>query len=255
MIGRPGYAARELERLLINEQTARKEERDATENRRHEALVLELSRKQVHARCDAADGLPENRIIPVLTLTQELLADPSTPCAQRSETWAVAIAEAIRRYDQAALTFAAAVRGRRPGAEFRWQEWSARVLEPPRIAKPRPHSAKRRTATEDTAATTHDTRLGSAHLVRDQEAQSAEHSSRAEVSDAVGDRVIQPDHGGFQHYIRKSITSEAISAQTAVSALCGWTWIPQRAKSQGDDLGDLPVCPDCKTVYESLPDA
>lgn len=125
---RTGYAARELERLLTGEQEARTEERRQAERRRGEDLVRTLSQRQVLARCDVADGIAEHRILSVLAETQELLADARLECAERTETWAVAIAEAMRRYDQAALIFAAAVRGRRPGAAARWRDWSIRVL-------------------------------------------------------------------------------------------------------------------------------
>ncbi len=123
-----GYAAREMERLLIDEQAAREEERKHTEQRRRENLLHDLSRRQVYARCDAADGVAHQRIVPVLTKTQAVLADPSARCPERLETWAVAIAEAIRRYDQVALIFAASCRGQRPGAALRWREWSADVF-------------------------------------------------------------------------------------------------------------------------------
>jgi len=124
-----GYAARELERLLLDERDARNAERRAAEQRHEQDRIYALSLRQVQARCDAADGVCDDGIITVLTQTQELLADPHIPGAERTETWAVAIAEAIRRYDQAALVFAAAVRGHRPGAAARWREWSAQVLK------------------------------------------------------------------------------------------------------------------------------
>lgn len=124
-----GYAARELERLLIDEHDAREANRESAGQQSHQALERSLARRQVQARCDAAERMGEDRIISVLTETQELLANPGMPVMQRAEEWAVAIAEAIRRYDHVALTFSAAVRGRRPGALVRWQEWSARVLK------------------------------------------------------------------------------------------------------------------------------
>jgi hypothetical protein len=45
-----------------------------------------------------------------------------------AEGWAVALAETVRRYDQVALVFAAAVRGGRRGAAERWARWSQAVL-------------------------------------------------------------------------------------------------------------------------------
>ena len=46
-----------------------------------------------------------------------------------AEEWAVALSETAARYDQAALVFAAAVRGGRDGAAQRWNAWSRRVLD------------------------------------------------------------------------------------------------------------------------------
>lgn len=126
-----GYAARQIEGMLADEQTARTADRDGAaragwQGRRQ---VNALCCAQVLARCDAAEGAGQHRIVPVLRQTQELLADPAVGWVPRIETWGVAVAEAVRRYDQAALILAASVRGRRPGAEARWREWSARVLD------------------------------------------------------------------------------------------------------------------------------
>ncbi|WP_322770570.1 hypothetical protein, partial [Frankia sp. Cr1] len=95
-----------------------------------------LLRRLVLARCDVADGLPDRHILPALADVQAMLAGPSVTepawpansASRRIEEWAVVLAEAAYRYDQVALVFAAAVRGRRAGAEQRWAEWSARVL-------------------------------------------------------------------------------------------------------------------------------
>ncbi len=95
-----------------------------------------LSRRLVLARCDVADGLPDRHILPVLADVQAMLAEPlviepawsAIAAGLRIEQWAVALAEAVHRYDQVALVFAAAVRGQRTGAEQRWAEWSVRVL-------------------------------------------------------------------------------------------------------------------------------
>ncbi|WP_250291567.1 hypothetical protein [Frankia sp. CiP1_Cm_nod1] len=103
-----------------------------------------LSRRLVLARCDVADGLPARRVLPVLADVQAVLAEPPVaeplwPVAAaglRVEQWAVALAEAAHRYDQVALVFAAAVRGRRAGAEQRWAEWSLRVLRTELVLPP-----------------------------------------------------------------------------------------------------------------------
>ncbi|KLL11161.1 MULTISPECIES: hypothetical protein [Protofrankia] len=103
-----------------------------------------MSRRLVLARCDIAEGLPARRILPVLADVQAILAEPlagepTWPVAAadlRIERWAVALAEAAHRYDQVALVFAAAVRGRRTGAEQRWAEWSLRVLHTELVLPP-----------------------------------------------------------------------------------------------------------------------
>lgn len=124
-----GYAARELERLLTDLEAAQEAERRGAEQRYREEFTRALAQRQVYARCDVADGVAEQRILPVLTQTQNVLADATgMQCPERTETWGVAVAERMRRYDQAALIFAAAVRGQRPGAAARWRDWSARVL-------------------------------------------------------------------------------------------------------------------------------
>ncbi|WP_322749661.1 MULTISPECIES: hypothetical protein [unclassified Frankia] len=100
------------------------------------AMFDALLRRLVLARCDVADGLPDRHILPVLVDVQAMLAEPTVTepawpahsASRRIEEWAVVLAEAAHRYDQVALVFAAAVRGRRTGAEQRWAEWSARVL-------------------------------------------------------------------------------------------------------------------------------
>ncbi len=64
---------------------------------------------------------------------------------------------------------------------------------------------------------------------------------------------VEPDHGGFQHYVESSLQQEAVRRRRPVTALCGWTWIPRRSAATGDDLGDLPVCPRCKDIHDSMP--
>lgn len=123
-----GYAASEIESLLVDEQTVRLGERELVLQRSRFPETRMLSCDLVLARCDAAEGAPHQRITPVLAQTQTYLADSRRPWVPRIETWGVAIASAIRRYDQVALIFAAAVRGQRPGATMRWSRWSTEVL-------------------------------------------------------------------------------------------------------------------------------
>jgi hypothetical protein len=92
------------------------------------AQRLSLRRDLIIARCEVAEGLPHTRALRTL----------ETACAQLERTdlridfyvepWAVALAGSMRREDQVALVFAAAVRGRRPGAARRWGAWSREAL-------------------------------------------------------------------------------------------------------------------------------
>lgn len=123
------YLARELRRLISELQDHHDEQVQRSQQQAREQRTIGLARRQVYARCDVADGFADNRVLEVLALTQQALAGNSaTQQAERTEAWGIAIAEAIRRYDQVALIFAAAVRGHRTGAARRWQEWSTRVL-------------------------------------------------------------------------------------------------------------------------------
>jgi pSer/pThr/pTyr-binding forkhead associated (FHA) protein len=87
-----------------------------------------LRRRLVLARCEIAEGEPGETIRPVMADVCAALADKSVRSDQVAEEWAVALSEAASRYGQAALVFAAAVRGGRYGAAHRWQSWSVRVL-------------------------------------------------------------------------------------------------------------------------------
>ena len=56
------------------------------------------------------------------------------------------------------------------------------------------------------------------------------------------------DHERFAHYVRKDKIVESAVEGTPVVALCGKVWVPSR------DPGRFPVCPECKEIYESLPE-
>jgi hypothetical protein len=90
--------------------------------------LTDLRRELVLARCDIAEGTPADDICTVIANVCAALADSGGRADQVAEEWAVAVSEAAARYDQAALVFAAAVRGGRYGAEQRWQIWSRQVL-------------------------------------------------------------------------------------------------------------------------------
>jgi hypothetical protein len=57
------------------------------------------------------------------------------------------------------------------------------------------------------------------------------------------------DHERFAHYVQKDKIVDSAVLGTPVVALCGKKWVPSR------DPKRFPVCPDCKRIYESLPDA
>ncbi|MEI7779958.1 MAG: DUF3039 domain-containing protein [Actinomycetes bacterium] len=56
------------------------------------------------------------------------------------------------------------------------------------------------------------------------------------------------DHERFAHYVRKEKIVESAVTGDAVVALCGKVWVPTR------DPTKFPVCPECKEIFESLPD-
>lgn len=88
-----------------------------------------LRRRLVLARCEIVEGNSADVIRPVIDETCATLANPGSRSDQVTEEWAVALSQAAQRYDQAALVFAAAVRGGRFGAEHRWKAWARDVLQ------------------------------------------------------------------------------------------------------------------------------
>lgn len=62
-------------------------------------------------------------------------------------------------------------------------------------------------------------------------------------------RLAEPgDAERFAHYVRKEKIVESAVTGEPVVALCGKVWTPSR------DPQRFPVCPECKEIYESLPD-
>jgi len=61
-------------------------------------------------------------------------------------------------------------------------------------------------------------------------------------------RVDEGDHERFSHYADKDKIMEAMVNGTPVRALCGKVWVPSR------DPQRFPICPECKEIYESLPE-
>ncbi len=56
------------------------------------------------------------------------------------------------------------------------------------------------------------------------------------------------DHERFAHYVLKDKIMDSAVNGTPVVALCGKIWVPNR------DPNRYPVCPECKEIYESLPE-
>jgi hypothetical protein len=61
-------------------------------------------------------------------------------------------------------------------------------------------------------------------------------------------RYSEGDHERFAHYADKEKIVEAMINGTPLQALCGKVWVPSR------DPQRFPVCPECKEIFESLPD-
>ena len=60
-------------------------------------------------------------------------------------------------------------------------------------------------------------------------------------------RLDEGDHERLSHYADKDKIMEAMVNGTPVRALCGKVWVPTR------DPQRFPICPECKEIYESLP--
>ena len=56
------------------------------------------------------------------------------------------------------------------------------------------------------------------------------------------------DHERFAHYVKKDKIVESAVTGAPVIALCGKVWVP------GRDPQKFPVCPDCKRIYDGIPD-
>jgi hypothetical protein len=100
-----------------------------------------LRHRLILARCAIAEGSQADVIVAVVAEVRAALEDRAVLADPVAEEWAVAVSEAAGRYDQAALVFAAAVRGGRYGAAQRWNTWSKRVLDTEVILPPAPAAA------------------------------------------------------------------------------------------------------------------
>ena len=68
------------------------------------------------------------------------------------------------------------------------------------------------------------------------------------VEERTDYRLDEGDHERFAHYADKDKILEASVTGTPIRALCGKVWVPSR------DPQRFPVCPECKEIYESLPE-
>lgn len=60
-------------------------------------------------------------------------------------------------------------------------------------------------------------------------------------------RTYEPgDQERFAHYVDEDEITAAYVNGTPVTALCGKTWVPSRDPEQ------FPVCPECKSIVESI---
>jgi hypothetical protein len=57
------------------------------------------------------------------------------------------------------------------------------------------------------------------------------------------------DHERFAHYVDKHKIVESAVTGSPVTALCGKVWVPTR------DPQRFPVCPECKGIWDSLPES
>jgi hypothetical protein len=55
------------------------------------------------------------------------------------------------------------------------------------------------------------------------------------------------DHERYSHFVDKDKLTEAMVMGTPVVALCGKIWVPSRNPEK------YPVCPECKEIWESMP--
>ena len=69
------------------------------------------------------------------------------------------------------------------------------------------------------------------------------------VEERTNLRLDEGDHERFSHYADKDKIMEAMVNGTPVRALCGKVWVPSR------DPKRFPVCPECKEIYDSIPES
>jgi hypothetical protein len=68
------------------------------------------------------------------------------------------------------------------------------------------------------------------------------------LDERIDHRLDGGDHERFAHYANKNEIMKAHVEGTPIVALCGKMWVPSR------DPKKFPVCPDCKRIYDDLPE-
>jgi hypothetical protein len=89
----------------------------------------DLRHQLVLAHCAISEGADPASVLPVIEAVCNAQADVRIAWDRIAEEWAVALSERLVRYDQAALVFAAGVRGRRHGAAERWKDWARQRMD------------------------------------------------------------------------------------------------------------------------------
>jgi hypothetical protein len=69
------------------------------------------------------------------------------------------------------------------------------------------------------------------------------------LEERVDYRLDSGDHERFSHYVPREKLMRAMVEGTPVRALCGKLWVPTR------DPERFPICPQCREIHESLPEA
>ena len=122
-------------------------------------------------------------------------------------------------------------------------------LDPPPPAR-RPLTDQERLLIENVAA-------GAENALSEHLSSEGNRSSPATKPQDTNDpHQVEPDNGGFKHYLAKEDIPQVLSSvsiQKPITALCGWRWVPSRSEHAGDDLGDVPLCPRCEGIYHDLP--
>jgi len=68
------------------------------------------------------------------------------------------------------------------------------------------------------------------------------------TEERVDYRLDEGDHERFAHYVLRDKQMESMVEGTPLRALCGKIWVPSR------DPKRFPVCPECKEIFENMPE-